>query len=68
MAGKEKKKSSFSLDKYKTHNGEFGNPDTWIDTMRQALMLEDPKATREEIETKLKDKLTKTGARKIQID
>jgi len=59
---KPKKKSSFSLDKYKTHEGERGSVDQWQEAVRQAFLLE-PTATIEEIE----EKLTKLGMRKITL-
>lgn len=65
------KKPTFSLDNYKTHDGERGSPDKWRDAMRLALIddpeaqaiLDDPDATKDEI----KKKLTKLGHRKINI-
>ena len=57
-----KKKSGFSLDKYKTHDGERGSVEQWQEAVRQALLLE-PTATVEEIE----EKLTKLGIRKILV-
>lgn len=59
----EKKKSSFDLNKYKTHEGPMGSPDQWREAVKQALLL-DPTATVEEVEIKL----TKLGMRKIQVD
>jgi len=59
----DKKKSNFSLDKYKTHDGKRGSPDQWRDAVRQVL-LEDPGLTMEEVEKKL----TKLGIRKISTD
>ena len=57
-----KKKSGFSLDKYKTHDGERGSIGQWQEAVRQALLLE-PTATMDEIEAKL----TKLGIRKITL-
>ena len=57
------KKSTFSLDKYKTHEGTRGSPDIWREAVRQALLAH-PELTVEEIEKKL----TKLGIRKISID
>ena len=71
MADKKKKSppSSFSLDNYKTHStGQRGSPEQWTQAVRQALMLENPDATSEEIESKVRERLTKVGVRKIQID
>lgn len=59
-----KKKSSFDLGKYKTHDGKLGDVEQWLDAARRAFMLENPEATLEEIE----DKLTKIGNRRIQVD
>lgn len=58
------KKSTFDLNKYKTHDGKRGDADTWQEMARKALMLENPNATPEEIE----EKLTKIGKRKMQVD
>lgn len=61
MVKKEKEKKK--LPDYKTHGGPKGSPAQWEEAARQALMLENPKATMEEIEIKL----TKLGMRKIQL-
>lgn len=64
MAEKEKKKrSGFDLNKYKTHDGERGSAETWVEGMSQLLGEE----TKEEKKKKLEKSLTKT-VRKIQID
>lgn len=59
-----KKKSSFDLNKYKTHDGERGDIDKWQEAARMAFLLENPEATKEEIE----EKLTKLGKRRLQVD
>lgn len=59
---KPKKKSGFSLDNYKTHQGERGSIEQWQEAVRQAFLLE-PDATMESIEAKL----TKLGYRKIVL-
>lgn len=52
-SGDKPKKSGFSLDNYKTHNGPQGSTEQWKEAMRKALMLENPQDTAAEIEIKL---------------
>lgn len=63
-----KKKSTFDLKKYKTHNGERqGSVENWTEGLSQLLTGETPEV-KEEKKKKAEEKLTKPGVRKIQID
>ena len=62
MTEKKKKKSSFSLDNYVTHDGEQrGNEQAWQEA---ALSLLKVKKTKKQT----KKKLTQVGVRKITLD
>jgi len=63
---KKKKKSTFDINKYKTHDGPHGSPEMWIDMARQAFMIRNPNATKLELETYI-DKITK-NKRKIIME
>jgi hypothetical protein len=62
---KKEKKSGFSLDKYKTHDGVQGSPNQWIKAVKQALVVGDDSADNDD-DVSAEDKLTKTR-RKIKI-
>jgi hypothetical protein len=65
-----KKKSTFSLSNYKTHNGtEYGSPEKWREGLEK-LLAENAYATEKEkaeIIRKWEEKMTKAGMRKIEI-
>lgn len=64
MAEEKKKKSNFSLDKYKTHaSDKRGSVDGWCDGLCEIL----GKETDEKKKEKAEDKIVKVTTRRIQL-